>query len=135
MEYTPTEQCRLQTGNNNTKHCPGKEVGVLHTPLTPQTSYHPLCPHTLQDECRYLWCQPSDESSNCDHQHSPPAPGTVCTLISGKEGVCYQGACQEYSSVSEPRDGGWNQWEEWSECSRSCGMGVQYSDRYCNSPM
>ncbi len=35
MEYSPTEQCKLQTGNNNTIHCAGKEVWlVAHTQLT-----------------------------------------------------------------------------------------------------
>ncbi len=26
MEYTPTEQCRLQAGTNTTEHCPGMKV-------------------------------------------------------------------------------------------------------------
>ncbi len=28
MEYTPTEQCRLQAGTNTTEHCPGMKVRV-----------------------------------------------------------------------------------------------------------
>ena len=31
-------------------------------------------------------------------------------------------------------DGGWAEWSHWTECSRSCGTGVQTRRRRCNDP-
>ena len=31
--------------------------------------------------------------------------------------------------------GSWGGWGDWSQCSVSCGQGVQHSDRMCNSPV
>ncbi|XP_065060118.1 uncharacterized protein LOC135687479 [Rhopilema esculentum] len=33
-----------------------------------------------------------------------------------------------------PRDGGFNEWSTWSECSRPCGTGKKTRYRYCNNP-
>ncbi|TKR80408.1 hypothetical protein L596_014488 [Steinernema carpocapsae] len=32
-------------------------------------------------------------------------------------------------------DGGWSPWAEWSQCTVSCGQGVQRRVRYCNNPV
>lgn len=31
-------------------------------------------------------------------------------------------------------DGGWGEWGSWSECSRTCGGGVQTMGRECTNP-
>jgi len=31
-------------------------------------------------------------------------------------------------------DGSWGPWTEYSRCSRTCGVGVSQSARYCNQP-
>lgn len=31
-------------------------------------------------------------------------------------------------------DGGWGEWGPWTECTRTCGGGVQTMDRECNNP-
>ena len=33
-----------------------------------------------------------------------------------------------------PIDGDWADYGEYSECSRSCGGGVQFKERQCNNP-
>jgi hypothetical protein len=112
LETTPTEQCRLMLGDE-ASHC-----GT----------------NTTSDFCSRLWCRENDQS-DCDHRHIPPAPGTECTLTSGKGGVCYQGACVEFQSLVDPVEGGWGEWGEWEECSLTCGTGVQRSSRPCDSPV
>ena len=32
------------------------------------------------------------------------------------------------------RDGEWSEWGGWSECSKTCGGGVQYRERNCSNP-
>ncbi|XP_063876640.1 hemicentin-1-like isoform X2 [Scylla paramamosain] len=34
-----------------------------------------------------------------------------------------------------PVDGNWSPWEPWSECSATCGEGVQIRSRYCTAPV
>jgi len=31
-------------------------------------------------------------------------------------------------------DGQWGQWSQWGDCSRTCGGGVEASQRHCDSP-
>ena len=53
----------------------------------------------------------------------------------GVSQVCYQGLCVEYSTLIDVVDGGWGEWGAWSNCSFPCGTGVQYSERFCHSPV
>uniref|UniRef100_A0A8C4JU80 ADAM metallopeptidase with thrombospondin type 1 motif 4 n=1 Tax=Dromaius novaehollandiae TaxID=8790 RepID=A0A8C4JU80_DRONO len=39
------------------------------------------------------------------------------------------------SRPQTPVDGGWGPWGPWGECSRSCGGGVQFSQRACAKPV
>jgi len=31
-------------------------------------------------------------------------------------------------------DGQWGAWTKWSACNKECGVGVAYSERFCDSP-
>jgi hypothetical protein len=48
---------------------------------------------------------------------------------------CYRGSCVGMSPSQRNRlDGGWGEWKQWGQCSRSCGGGVQKSLRDCDNP-
>ena len=31
-------------------------------------------------------------------------------------------------------DGGWGEWNSWSECSSSCDLGISEAERWCDHP-
>ena len=48
---------------------------------------------------------------------------------------CRKGVCVPYGNDGpKPSDGGWSGFTPWSACSRSCGVGITFKERFCNSP-
>nr|XP_032820576.1 A disintegrin and metalloproteinase with thrombospondin motifs 4-like [Petromyzon marinus] len=92
--------------------------------------------------CLALWCRNvsaalasagagASEFLGCQTRHSNWAEGTAC----GLDSECSDGQCvTSLSLVQVPVDGQWGEWGAWSECSRSCGGGVQLSSRGCDAP-
>ncbi|KAK4472036.1 hypothetical protein MN116_005411, partial [Schistosoma mekongi] len=79
--------------------------------------------------CRQLYCQDSEHRS-CLPMEAAWAEGTPC----GDNKWCIQGKCISVNENPTPLHGSWGDWGSWSQCSRSCGGGVQFSERECNNP-
>lgn len=96
------------------------------------------CPNTsVEDICVQLWCRHRDSDEPVCHTKNGSllwADGTPC----GPEHLCLHGSCVLREEVENPKavvDGDWGPWGPWGECSRTCGGGIQFSNRECDSPV
>ncbi|XP_067872497.1 A disintegrin and metalloproteinase with thrombospondin motifs 10 [Heterodontus francisci] len=105
--YDADEQCRFQYGVKS-RQCKYGEV------------------------CSELWCL--SKSNRCITNSIPAAEGTVCQSNTIEKGWCYKRDCVPFGTRPEGVDGAWGPWSSWGECSRTCGGGVSYSGRQCDSP-
>ncbi|XP_062341933.1 A disintegrin and metalloproteinase with thrombospondin motifs 8-like [Osmerus eperlanus] len=83
--------------------------------------------------CSQLWCREEGQPHCTTRNGSLPwADGTSC----GANATCQRGTCAltEHLEGEEPVDGGWGGWGPWGPCSRSCGGGVEFSQRECTEP-
>ncbi|XP_044001577.1 A disintegrin and metalloproteinase with thrombospondin motifs 3-like [Aphidius gifuensis] len=55
--------------------------------------------------------------------------GTTC----GDNKICYAGECISSNEI-KPINGGWSDYGDFGECSRTCGGGIKMKYRYCNNP-
>ncbi|KAA0183802.1 A disintegrin and metalloproteinase with thrombospondin motifs 15 [Fasciolopsis buskii] len=79
--------------------------------------------------CRQLYCQDA-ENGACLPMEAAWAEGSEC----GENKWCIQGNCVPTTQKPLRVNGNWGEWGPWSGCSRSCGGGVRFSERECNSP-
>uniref|UniRef100_A0A674EBU2 ADAM metallopeptidase with thrombospondin type 1 motif 8 n=1 Tax=Salmo trutta TaxID=8032 RepID=A0A674EBU2_SALTR len=102
-----------------------------------------LCPDTPDDQtCSQLWCREEGQPHCTTRNGSLPwADGTLCWAGAGAGAgantTCQGGVCAavtDQQKREEPVDGGWGVWGPWGSCSRSCGGGVEFSERECTDP-
>ncbi|BES98774.1 a disintegrin and metalloproteinase with thrombospondin motifs [Nesidiocoris tenuis] len=93
-----------------------------------------------------MWCSNnSSDQHECRTGHMPWADGTPCHYHpqsnsayqgrTGPDGWCHKGDCVPRDrTLFHPVDGEWGFWQEYGECSRTCGGGVKKAIRLCDSP-
>ncbi|CAD7092139.1 unnamed protein product [Hermetia illucens] len=109
--YTLNEQCELIHGSGS-QYC---ELYLAN-----------------EKECGRLWCFEKDSQNNCRSSNLPWADGTPCD---GDRRWCQKGVCVDKSANISKINGGWGKWSPFSQCSRTCGGGIQESQRECNNPV
>ncbi|XP_028406010.1 A disintegrin and metalloproteinase with thrombospondin motifs 6-like [Dendronephthya gigantea] len=103
--FSGDEQCRLMYGDKFS-HC-----------------------GPYKSDCTVLYCRESG-TNTCRHRSTPPLEGTEC----GTYKWCKNGKCVD-KPIPDPIDGQWGSWSQtFSSCTSSCGMGVRYRTRSCDSP-
>ncbi|XP_072168444.1 A disintegrin and metalloproteinase with thrombospondin motifs 3-like [Diadema setosum] len=80
--------------------------------------------------CMALWCSYPDTPSSRT-MFGTPAEGTAC----GDGLWCIGGECLNTTQDVVPSvDGGWTEYGDFCECSRTCGTGVRFRSRSCTNP-
>ncbi|XP_049792512.1 A disintegrin and metalloproteinase with thrombospondin motifs 7-like [Schistocerca nitens] len=87
-----------------------------------------VCAISPESHCKRLMCKKGN--SSCVSDGSPAADGTKC----GENKWCYGQQCVPAGERPRAVAGGWGEWGEWQSCSRTCGGGVQASQRECDNP-
>ena len=69
-----------------------------------------------------------------EHQRCSVLAKKSCPLLSFQ--WCIHARCvPDGTKPSPPINGNWGSWSEYSECSKNCGIGLQWKTRKCDDPL
>nr|XP_020831650.1 LOW QUALITY PROTEIN: A disintegrin and metalloproteinase with thrombospondin motifs 7 [Phascolarctos cinereus] len=105
---------------------PGVLYDVSHQCRLQYGAYSTFC-DDMDNVCNTLWCS---VGTTCHSKLDAAVDGTRC----GENKWCFNGECVSVGFRPDAVDGAWAGWSSWSSCSRSCGVGVQSSERQCSNP-
>ncbi|XP_043841836.1 A disintegrin and metalloproteinase with thrombospondin motifs 7 [Dromiciops gliroides] len=105
---------------------PGVLYDVSHQCRLQYGAYSTFC-DDMDNVCNTLWCS---VGTTCHSKLDAAVDGTRC----GENKWCFNGECVSVGFRPDAVDGAWAGWSSWSSCSRSCGVGVQSSERRCSNP-
>ncbi|XP_067311825.1 A disintegrin and metalloproteinase with thrombospondin motifs 7 [Pseudorasbora parva] len=106
---------------------PGVLYSAAHQCKLQYGSNSLLC-DDVDNICSTLWCT---VGSTCHSRLDGAVDGTKC----GEGKWCFDGECVETGFQPESMNGGWASWSQWSDCTRTCGAGVQNAQRDCVNPV
>uniref|UniRef100_A0A3P9KVA9 ADAM metallopeptidase with thrombospondin type 1 motif, 2 n=1 Tax=Oryzias latipes TaxID=8090 RepID=A0A3P9KVA9_ORYLA len=87
--------------------------------------------YMTHDPCKQLWCSDYNNPFFCKTKKGPPLDGTKC----GPGKHCFRGFCMKLTPNLLRQDGAWGPWSAFDSCSRTCGGGVRFRTRRCDSPL
>ncbi|XP_063044253.1 A disintegrin and metalloproteinase with thrombospondin motifs 7 isoform X2 [Engraulis encrasicolus] len=105
---------------------PGVLYSAVHQCQLQYGSSSLLC-DDVDNVCSTLWCT---VGNTCHSKLDGAVDGTKC----GEGKWCFGGECIAIGDQPEKVNGGWESWGKWSDCSRTCGLGVQSAQRDCINP-
>jgi hypothetical protein len=116
MQDNDLGDCLLDEPQDNLKFLEFQNPDVVSCDMGPETN------------CKALYCE--YKPNKCASHVQPSADGTRCAANMW----CYNRKCVPIGQRPEARNGEWGAWIPWSECSRTCGGGVSFTERDCNDP-
>ncbi|CAI9582303.1 unnamed protein product, partial [Staurois parvus] len=151
---TRSRDCSNPPPANGGKECEGPSVDIKYCQapdcedVTPGSPEPPTDMAGPADEEFGPWSPWTPCSKSCSDRHFPAVKtrsrfcpsGRNCSGESFQENVCNLPQCTGPDSPPcvdeecQQRNCSWNPWSEWSECSRSCGVGQQRRLRTYNPP-
>ncbi|XP_075117575.1 SCO-spondin-like [Leptodactylus fuscus] len=150
---TRSRDCTNPAPANGGRECEGPEVDIKYCQTAEcGDTIEPTLETTVEPigagEGLSSWSQWTPCSKSCSDIQYPAVKtrsrfcpsGKNCTGESFQEAVCNLPQCPGVDSLPcdsddcRGRNCSWNPWSEWSECTRSCGVGQQRRLRTYNSP-